>query len=56
MMIPPEAQRTMSRRIGATVTEVDASHSVYVSRPAAVADLIDQAATAATANEPVPVA
>ena len=38
-MIPPDAQRTMSERIGATVVEVDASHSVYVSQPAAVADL-----------------
>jgi pimeloyl-ACP methyl ester carboxylesterase len=47
LMIPPEAQRTMSERIGATVVEVDASHSVYVSQPAAVADLIKQAAAAA---------
>jgi len=38
LMIPPDAQRTMSDRIGATVVEVDASHSVYVSQPAAVAD------------------
>lgn len=45
-MIPPEAQRTMSERIGASVVEVDASHSVYVSQPAAVADLIKQAAAA----------
>ena len=54
-MIPPEAQRTMSERIGATVVEVDASHSVYVSQPAAVADLIKQAA-AATAKETATVA
>jgi pimeloyl-ACP methyl ester carboxylesterase len=47
LMIPPAAQRTMSERIGATVVEVDASHSVYVSQPAAVADLIKQAAAAA---------
>jgi pimeloyl-ACP methyl ester carboxylesterase len=44
LMIPPDAQRTMSRRIGANVVEADASHSVYVSQPAAVADLIKQAA------------
>jgi pimeloyl-ACP methyl ester carboxylesterase len=57
LMIPPEAQRTMSERIGATVVEVDASHSVYVSQPAAVADLITQAAAAATtAKEPTAVA
>ena len=48
LMIPPDAQRTMAERLGATVVEVHASHSVYVSQPAAVADLIKQAATAAT--------
>jgi pimeloyl-ACP methyl ester carboxylesterase len=45
-MIPPDAQRTMSGRLGATVVEVDASHSVYISQPGAVADLIKQAAAA----------
>jgi pimeloyl-ACP methyl ester carboxylesterase len=44
-MIPPAAQRAMSQRAGATVTEVAASHSVYVSQPAAVANLIEEAAT-----------
>jgi len=44
-MIPPPAQRFMSERAGATTTEVAASHSVYVSQPAAVAALIKQAAT-----------
>jgi pimeloyl-ACP methyl ester carboxylesterase len=48
-MIPPTAQRAMSQRIGATVTEVAASHSVYVSQPAPVADLIKQAAQGAAA-------
>jgi pimeloyl-ACP methyl ester carboxylesterase len=43
-MIPPRAQRAMSQRAGSTVTEVPASHSVYVSQPAAVANLIEQAA------------
>jgi hypothetical protein len=43
-MIPPSAQRAMAERTGATVTEVPASHSVYVSQPQAVADLIKQAA------------
>ena len=46
-MIPPDAQRTMSGRAGSTVVDVNASHAVYVSQPAAVADLIKQAATAA---------
>jgi pimeloyl-ACP methyl ester carboxylesterase len=49
-MIPPAAQRTMSQRAGSTVVEVAASHSVYVSQPAAVADLIKQAAAAVTAQ------
>jgi pimeloyl-ACP methyl ester carboxylesterase len=43
-MIPPPAQRTMSGRAGATVTEVPGSHSIYVSNPGAVAGLIGQAA------------
>jgi len=34
----------MAGRIGATVSEVTASHSVYVSQPEAVATLIAQAA------------
>jgi pimeloyl-ACP methyl ester carboxylesterase len=45
-MIPPAAQRQMSRRAGATVTEVPGSHAVYVSQPAAVAAVIEQAAQA----------
>jgi pimeloyl-ACP methyl ester carboxylesterase len=46
-MIPPTAQRAMAERAGATVAEAQASHSVYVSQPQAVADLIRQAAEAA---------
>ncbi|GAB2836609.1 alpha/beta hydrolase [Actinoallomurus bryophytorum] len=45
-MIPPPAQHAMAERAGATVAEVSASHSVYLSQPQAVADLIKQAATA----------
>jgi pimeloyl-ACP methyl ester carboxylesterase len=45
-MIPPPAQRAMSERIGATTAEVAASHSVYLSQPDAVADLIRRAAGA----------
>jgi pimeloyl-ACP methyl ester carboxylesterase len=44
-MIPPPAQRSMSERAGSTVDEVAASHSVYVSQPAAVAALIETAAS-----------
>ena len=39
-MIPPPAQRSMSGRAGSTVEEVAGSHSIYVSQPAVVADLI----------------
>jgi pimeloyl-ACP methyl ester carboxylesterase len=49
-MIPPAAQRTMSQRAGSRVIEVAASHSVYASRPAATADLIEQAVSAAAAH------
>ncbi len=43
-MIPPAAQQAMSARAGSSVTEVAASHSVYVSQPQAVASLIKEAA------------
>lgn len=44
-MIPPPAQRLMSKRAGATVVETGGSHAVYVSKPKAVAELIKQAAS-----------
>ena len=43
-MIPPDAQRAMSKRTGATVVEVKGSHAVHVSQPREVAHLIEQAA------------
>jgi len=43
-MIPPDAQRAMSKRAGSTVVEVKGSHAIYVSQPSAVAALIEQAA------------
>jgi pimeloyl-ACP methyl ester carboxylesterase len=43
-MIPPPAQRQMSKRAGASVVEVEGSHAVYVSQPKAVAALIAEAA------------
>ncbi|MER9567241.1 MULTISPECIES: alpha/beta hydrolase [unclassified Mesorhizobium] len=43
-MIPPPAQRQMANRAGATTVEVPGSHAVYVSDPAAVARIIEQAA------------
>jgi pimeloyl-ACP methyl ester carboxylesterase len=48
-MIPPEAQRAMSKRAGSTVVEAKGSHAVYVSQPHAVASLIGQAAAGAMA-------
>ena len=47
-MIPPPAQREMSGRAGSTVVEVAGSHAIYVSKPAAVAALIETAINATT--------
>lgn len=44
LLIPPPAQRFMSKRMGAKVVEVAGSHSVYVSQPKAVVKLIEHAA------------
>jgi pimeloyl-ACP methyl ester carboxylesterase len=44
-MIPPDAQRAMSKRARSTVTEVKGSHAVYVSQAQAVAHFIERAAT-----------
>ena len=49
-MIPPDAQRAMSKRAGSHVTEVPGSHAVYVSQPGAVAALIAKAANAVLAT------
>src|SRR2546427_5814033 len=43
---PPVAQRFMSKRAGSTVLESPGSHAIYVSRPAPVVALIEQAARA----------
>jgi pimeloyl-ACP methyl ester carboxylesterase len=43
-MIPPPAQRSMAKRAESKVVEAAASHSVYVSKPKIVADLVAQAA------------
>ena len=48
-MIPPAAQRFMSKRAGSTVVEVAGSHAIYVSQPNAVAALIEKAAGSAKA-------
>jgi len=47
-MIPPDAQRAMSKRAGSKVVEVNGSHAVYVSQPQAVASIIQKAAKGVT--------
>ena len=49
-MIPPDAQRAMAKRAGATVVETRGSHSVYVSQAQAVASLVEQAVKSTTAT------
>ena len=44
-MIPPDAQRAMSKRAGSSVVEVEGSHAIYVSQPRAVAEIIAKAAS-----------
>jgi pimeloyl-ACP methyl ester carboxylesterase len=41
--------RNMAERIGATITEVAASHVVFMTQPKVVADVIDRAAQGAVA-------
>jgi pimeloyl-ACP methyl ester carboxylesterase len=47
-MIPPDAQRMMAKRAGATVLEGPGSHAVHVSRPEMVASVIRAAAQQAS--------
>ena len=44
-MIPPPAQHSMSERAGSTVDEAAGSHAIYVSRPEAVVEVIEKAAS-----------
>src|SRR5258708_6446491 len=53
-MIPPPAQHAMAEKAGATLSEVAASHSVYLSQPEAVAPPHAQAAAGAPAREHPP--
>jgi len=46
LAIPADSMRFMADRAGSTTVEIEASHAVTVSQPAAVADLIDTAARA----------
>jgi pimeloyl-ACP methyl ester carboxylesterase len=47
-MIPPDAQRVMSKRAGAKVVEARGSHAIYVSQPTVVAELITKALSGVT--------
>jgi pimeloyl-ACP methyl ester carboxylesterase len=49
-MIPPPAQRMMAERAGANVSEVAGSHSIFLSRAAEVAGVIEQATAGVTAT------
>jgi pimeloyl-ACP methyl ester carboxylesterase len=49
-MIPPSAQQSMAKRAGATVTEAEGSHSIFVSKPDVVASVIERAAAATSAQ------
>jgi pimeloyl-ACP methyl ester carboxylesterase len=50
LMISPELQRFMAKRIGATTISLAASHASAVSCPRQIADLIMEAANSATLN------
>jgi pimeloyl-ACP methyl ester carboxylesterase len=43
-MIPPDTQRSMSKRAGAEVVEQKGNHAIFLSDPAAVVALIEKAA------------
>jgi pimeloyl-ACP methyl ester carboxylesterase len=42
----PDLERWMYKRTGAKITEIAASHAVYISKPQAVVDIIEKAAKA----------
>jgi pimeloyl-ACP methyl ester carboxylesterase len=48
--IPPDGERHMATRAGAEIVEVDASHSVALSQPSAVAELIRSAVEVTSAG------
>jgi predicted RNA binding protein YcfA (HicA-like mRNA interferase family) len=50
-MIAPELQRFMSKRAGSKVVEIKGSHAIYVSRPDAVASIIEQAAAGSSISQ-----
>jgi pimeloyl-ACP methyl ester carboxylesterase len=51
--IPPDAQRTFAKRMGAVTVEVPAGHLAMISQPDEVVNLTEAAAAAALAANPV---
>jgi pimeloyl-ACP methyl ester carboxylesterase len=49
-MIPPPAQQFMSKRAGSKVVEAKGSHAIYVSKPAAVVELVETAVREVTVH------
>ena len=49
-MIPPDAQRFMSKRAGGDVVEQKGNHAIYVSDPRAVVALVEKAARSLSAG------
>jgi pimeloyl-ACP methyl ester carboxylesterase len=49
-MIPPDAQRQMSKRAGATVVEQKGNHAIYASNPKAVTAFVEKAAQGVSAG------
>ena len=41
--IPPDAERFMAERMGATTESIDGSHTAFIAQPAAVASFIRKA-------------
>ena len=49
--IPPDAERNFANRAGSTVTEINASHVVFISHPEEVAAVIEAAAKESAVKE-----
>jgi pimeloyl-ACP methyl ester carboxylesterase len=54
LALNPQLARWMYKRSGAEVTEIKASHLVYISQPGAVANVIERAARAVGENSTGP--
>ena len=52
--VPPELERFLAKRMGATTIELDSSHVPMLSKPAAVIDVIKSAASAVQAGAGAP--